>query len=165
MWRVPESHFKVKNYFKILIKKLSSILTREPGGTRSAELIRNLILKDYFNKTKKEKFDKYTDTLLYLAARNEHVINKILPALKKKKIVICDRFIDSTIAYQVFGKKVNMTFIKHIHKFILGKLKPDLTFLLKVSSRSSKNRLKKENLKIDMTIFHNHFMKKLKNLF
>ena len=69
-------------------KKLSSILTREPGGTRSAELIRNLILKDYFNKTKKEKFDKYTDTLLYLAARNEHVINKILPALKKKKIVI-----------------------------------------------------------------------------
>ena len=94
-------------------KKLSSILTREPGGTRSAELIRNLILKDYFNKTKKEKFDKYTDTLLYLAARNEHVINKILPALKKKKIVICDRFIDSTIAYQVFGKKVNMTFIKH----------------------------------------------------
>ena len=85
-------------------KKLSSILTREPGGTRSAELIRNLILKDYFNKTKKEKFDKYTDTLLYLAARNEHVINKILPALKKKKIVICDRFIDSTIAYQVLEK-------------------------------------------------------------
>ena len=103
--------------------------------------------------------------MLYLAARNEHVINKILPALKKKKIVICDRFIDSTIAYQVFEKKVNMTFIKHIHKYILKKLKPDLTFLLKVSSRSSKKRLKKENLKIDMTIFHNHFMKKLKNLF
>ena len=58
-----------------------------------------------------------------------------------------------------------MTFIKHIHKFILGKLKPDLTFLLKVSSRSSKNRLKKENLKIDMTIFHNHFMKSSKIFF
>ena len=58
-----------------------------------------------------------------------------------------------------------MTFIKHIHKFILGKLKPDLTFLLKVSSRSSKNRLKKENLKIDMTIFHNHFMKKAQKSF
>ena len=146
-------------------KKLSSILTREPGGTRSAELIRNLILKDYFNKTKKEKFDKYTDTLLYLAARNEHVINKILPALKKKKIVICDRFIDSTIAYQVFGKKVNMTFIKHIHKFILGKLKPDLTFLLKVSSRSSKNRLKKRKSKNRYDNFPQSFYEKAQKSF
>ena len=146
-------------------KKLSSILTREPGGTRSAELIRNLILKDYFNKTKKEKFDKYTDTLLYLAARNEHVINKILPALKKKKIVICDRFIDSTIAYQVFGKKVNMTFIKHIHKFILGKLKPDLTFLLKVSSRSSKNRLRKRKSKNRYDNFPQSFYEKAQKSF
>ena len=62
------------------------LLTREPGGTKSAELIRNLILKDYFNKSQKEKFDKYTDTLLYLAARNEHVKNKIIPALKKIKL-------------------------------------------------------------------------------
>ena len=77
--------FKVKNYSKNLkIKKIASILTREPGGTKTAELIRNLILKDYFNKSGKDKFDKYTDTLLYLAARNEHVKNKILPALKKK---------------------------------------------------------------------------------
>ena len=66
---------------------IRSILTREPGGTKSAELIRNLILKDYFNKSQKEKFDKYTDTLLYLAARNEHVKTKILPALKKKIVV------------------------------------------------------------------------------
>ena len=60
------------------------LLTREPGGTSSAELIRNLILNDYFNKNSKEKFDKYTDTLLYLASRNEHIKNKIRPALKKK---------------------------------------------------------------------------------
>ena len=73
---------------------IASILTREPGGTRSAESIRSLILKDYFNKKQKEKFDIYTDTLLYLAARNEHIKNKIKPALKKKRIVICDRFID-----------------------------------------------------------------------
>ena len=64
---------------------IDSILTREPGGTRGGESIRTLLLKDYFNKGKKEKFDKYTDTLLYLAARNEHIINKIKPALKKKK--------------------------------------------------------------------------------
>ena len=65
------------------LKKLDVILTREPGGTKSSELIRNLILKDYFAKNNEEKFDKYTDTLLYLAARNEHIINKIQPALKK----------------------------------------------------------------------------------
>ena len=71
-----------KNLFR---KGIKSIITREPGGTKSAESIRKLILQDYFNKTKKDKFDKYTDTLLYLAARNEHVINKIEPELKKKK--------------------------------------------------------------------------------
>ena len=57
-------------------KKIDVLLTREPGGTKTAELIRNLILKDYFNTSKKEKFDKYTDTLLYLASRNEHVKEK-----------------------------------------------------------------------------------------
>ncbi len=128
-------------------KKIYPILTREPGGTKSAELIRNLILKDYFNKSKKEKFDKYTDTLLYLAARNEHIINVIKPALKKKKIVICDRFIDSTFAYQVYGKKVKRLFIDNIHKFVLGKVKPNITFILKVSPKSSRFRLKKRKTK------------------
>ena len=78
-------------YKNLRKKKIPTTLTREPGGTKSAELIRNLILKDYFNKSQKEKFDKYTDTLLYLAARNEHVKNKILPELKRNKVVICDR--------------------------------------------------------------------------
>ena len=127
--------------------KIDPVLTREPGGTKSAESIRTLILRDYFNRGKKEKFDKYTDTLLYLAARNEHIKNKIKPALKKRKIVICDRFIDSTLAYQVYGKKVNRSFIDHIHKFILQGIKPNLTFILKVSSRSSKLRLKKRRTK------------------
>ena len=101
-------------------------------------MIRNLILKDYFKKFKRDKFDKYTDTLLYLAARNEHVKNKIIPSLKKKKVVICDRFIDSTIAYQVYGKKVSFNFINNVHKIILGKLKPNLTFVLKVKPKVSK---------------------------
>ena len=128
-------------------KKLSAIITREPGGTKSAELIRNLILKDYFNKSKKDKFDKYTDTLLYLAARNEHIKTKIKPALEKKKIVICDRFTDSTTAYQVYGKKVDQNFIKNIHKIILDGIKPNLTFVLKVSSKVSKKRLSKRKTK------------------
>ena len=102
-------------------KGINSLLTREPGGTRSAESIRRLILKDYFNKGKKEKFDKYTDTLLYLAARNEHIKNKIKPALKKRRVVICDRFTDSTLAYQVYGKGVNKNLIDTVHKHVLGK--------------------------------------------
>ena len=128
-------------------KKIPSILTREPGGTKSAEMIRNLILKDYFNKSSKDKFDKYTDTLLYLAARNEHIKNKIFPSLKKKMVVICDRFIDSTLAYQVYGKKINLNFVNNIHKSILNGLKPNLTFILKVSPKSSKKRLIKRKTK------------------
>ena len=136
--------YQSKKLFKKLKKnKIDTILTREPGGTKSSELIRNLILKDYFNKENRDKFDKYTDTLLYLAARNEHVKNKLKPALLKKKVVICDRFTDSTIAYQVYGKKVDINFINNIHKKILGKIKPDLVFILKVSSKSSRLRLKK----------------------
>ena len=71
--------------------------------------------------------------MLYLAARNEHIKNKIKPALIKKKVVICDRFIDSTIAYQVYGKKVDIKFINNIHKKILQGIKPNIVFVLKVS--------------------------------
>ena len=140
--------YQSKKLFRFLKKKkIPSILTREPGGTKSAETIRNLILKDYFNKSSKDKFDKYTDTLLYLAARNEHIKNKILPSLKKKMVVICDRFIDSTLAYQVYGKKINLNFVNNIHKNILNGLKPNLTFILKVSPKSSKKRLIKRKTK------------------
>ena len=140
--------YQSKKLFRFLKKKkIPSILTREPGVTKSAEMIRNLILKDYFNKSSKDKFDKYTDTLLYLAARNEHIKNKILPSLKKKMVVICDRFIDSTLAYQVYGKKINLNFVNNIHKWILNGLKPNLTFILKVSPKSSKKRLIKRKTK------------------
>ncbi len=146
-------------------KKISSILTREPGGTRSAESIRSLILKDYFNKGTSEKFDKYTDTLLYLAARNEHILNKIKPALKNKKVVICDRFIDSTFAYQVYGKNVKKSFIDSIHKLILRNVKPNLTFVLKVSPKMSKERLKRRKSKNRYDKFSWTFYNKAQNAF
>ena len=154
-----------KLYQKLIKNKIQTILTREPGGTKSAELIRNLILKDYFKKSTKEKFNKYTDTLLYLAARNEHILNKIKPALKKKKVVICDRFIDSTIAYQVYGKKVNYNFIKLIHNQILGNLKPDLTFILKVSIKSSRKRLSERKSKNRYDNFPQSFYNKAQKSF
>lgn len=154
-----------KLFHKLKKNRMKSILTREPGGTKSAEQIRNLILKDYFNKKKKEKFDKYTDTLLYLAARNEHIKTKIIPALQKKYIVICDRFVDSTIAYQVYGKKIKPGFIKKIHNVILGKLKPNLTFVLKVNPRSSKKRLLKRKSKNRYDNFPQSFYNKVQKSF
>ena len=158
--------FQSRKLFNNLKKKgIKSLLTREPGGTNSAELIRNLILKDYFNKNSKEKFDKYTDTLLYLAARNEHIKNKIKPALKKKKIVICDRFVDSTLAYQVYGKNVNINFINNIHKYILNGIKPNITFILKVSSNSSRKRLLKRKFKNRYDNFAQSFYTKAQKSF
>ena len=158
--------FQSKKLFnKLQKKKIETILTREPGGTKSSELIRNLILKDYFAKDSKEKFDKYTDTLLYLAARNEHIKNKIKPALYQNKVVICDRFIDSTIAYQVYGKKVELNFIRNIHKRILQGIKPNIVFVLKVSKQSSKKRLKRRKTKNRYDNFTQSFYNKAQNSF
>ena len=141
--------YQSKILYKKLKKKFSRdvLLTREPGGTKSAEIIRKIIFKDYFEKNRKIKFDKYTDTLLYLAARNEHIKNKIFPAYKKKKLIICDRFVDSTIAYQVYGKKVPILLINNIHKYILKNIKPNLVFILKVKKNSFLKRLKKRKTK------------------
>ena len=160
-----KSYQSKKLFKKLKQNKIDSILTREPGGTKSSELIRNLILKDYFTKDSKEKFDKYTDTLLYLAARNEHIKNKIEPALQKKKVVICDRFTDSTIAYQVYGKKVEYNFINNIHKKILRGLVPNIVFVLKVSKESSKKRLKKRKTKNRYDNFAQSFYNKAQNSF
>jgi dTMP kinase len=160
-----KSYQSKKLFNKLKRNKIDSIITREPGGTKSSELIRNLILKDYFTKNNKEKFDKYTDTLLYLAARNEHIKNKIKPALQKKKVVICDRFIDSTIAYQVFGKKVDFTFIQNIHKKILQGISPNIVFVLKVSEKISRKRLKKRKSKNRYDNFAQSFYNKAQRSF
>tara|TARA_B100001123_G_scaffold435158_1_gene563080 strand:- start:373 stop:1026 length:654 start_codon:yes stop_codon:yes gene_type:complete len=142
-----KSYLSKKIYQKIKKIGLPVILTREPGGTKSAEIIRKIILKDYFLSNPKEEFDKYTDTLLYLAARNEHIVNKIRPAIVRKKILICDRFIDSTFAYQVFGKGVKKNLIDSVHKHILRGIKPDLTFVLTVKIPKALLRLKKRKKK------------------
>ena len=154
-----------KLYNELRKKNLSVILTREPGGTKSAEKIRKVILEDYFASDSKENFSKYTDTLLYLAARNEHVQNIIRPAISKKKIVICDRFIDSTLAYQVFGKGVSKNLVDSIHKFVLGSIKPDLTFVLKINISKALQRLKKRKKKNRYDKFSKNFYTKVQNAF
>ena len=158
--------YQSKKLFKNIKKKnYPVVLTREPGGTIGAERIRQVILKDYFHKNKSEKFHKYTDTLLYLAARNEHVQDKILKAKRTKKILICDRFIDSTIAYQVYGKKVEFKLIESIHKYILQKIKPDITFLLKVKSSKASSRLKKRKTKNRYDKFSKNFYQNAQKAF
>ena len=160
-----KSYQSKKLYKNIKKRNIPVILTREPGGTGSAELIRKVILKDYFHPDSKEKFNKYTDTLLYLAARNEHVENKIRPAILKKKIIICDRFIDSTLAYQVYGKGVNKNFVDNIHRYILRGIKPDLTFVLKVNLSKALARLKKRKKKNRYDKFSRNFYIKVQNAF
>ena len=160
-----KSYQSRKLYKNLKKKNISVILTREPGGTKSAEKIRRVILDDYFHHDSKEKFNKNTDTLLYLAARNEHIENKIKPAISKKKIVICDRFVDSTLAYQVYGKGVNKKLVNSVHKYILGNIKPDLTFILKVKISKALQRLKNRKRKNRYDKFSKNFYVKVQNAF
>ena len=160
-----KSYQSKKLYSKIKQLKLPVILTREPGGTKGAEIIRDIILKDYFHPDSKEQFDRYTDTLLYLAARNEHIINKLKPAISKKKIIICDRFIDSTLSYQVYGKGVNKNLVDSVHRFILGKIKPDLTFILKSNISKALQRLNKRKKKNRYDKFSRNFYQRVQKAF
>lgn len=120
-------------------KKINFIQIREPGGSKNSEKIRRLILN------KKNKFHKNTDLLLYLAARSEN-IEKIINR-NRKKIILIDRFIDSTLAYQHYGMGINRDFINLLNRFLLGKNKIDYTFLNIVSEKNMNSRLsKRKNL-------------------
>mgnify|MGYP001437231489 CR=1 FL=1 len=154
-----------KLFTKIKKKGFKAILTREPGGTKVAEKIRKVILDDYFINKSDQAYDKYTDTLLYLAARNEHVIHKLIPAFNKKRIVICDRFVDSTFAYQVYGKKVNKDLINSVHKHILKKIKPNITFVLKINVDKALKRIKKRKKKNRYDKFSKDFYNKTQKAF
>jgi dTMP kinase len=111
-------------------KGLAVVRIREPGGTAIAEKIRKILL-DSGNKG----MDAFTETLLYMAARRQLVRSLIRPALRKDKIVICDRFLDSTRAYQGYGLGVDLRFIEYVGGFVTETIVPDLTILLDVATR------------------------------
>ena len=111
------------------------IKIREPGGNRNSEKIRKLILSN------KSNFDKITDLLLYLAARNENIVNIIKKNIGKK-IILIDRFTDSTLAYQHYGMGININFINTINNFLLKNIKVSFTFLNLVNPKNMKLRLK-----------------------
>ena len=133
--------FHLNNIARYLKKKrISFIKIREPGGNYNSEKIRKLILN------KNSNFNPTTDLLLYLAARNEN-INIIIKKHFKKKVILIDRFVDSTTAYQHYGMGVNLNLIKNINKVILKGIKVDFTFLHYVSNKNMKKRLlKRKNL-------------------
>ena len=117
-------------------KKKKFIKLREPGGSFFSEKIRKLILN------KKFKLSNKTDLLLFFAARSEN-FEKIIKKNYKKKIILIDRFTDSTLAYQHFGMKINLNIIKSLNKFIIGNFKADLTFLSTVNKKNLISRLNK----------------------
>tara|TARA_B100001121_G_C18490971_1_gene527266 strand:- start:1 stop:615 length:615 start_codon:yes stop_codon:yes gene_type:complete len=141
-------------------KRISYIKIREPGGSLNSEKIRKLILN------KKSNFDINTDLLLYLAARSENI--KLIKKFHKKKIILIDRFTDSTIAYQHYGMGIDLKIINYINKFLLKNIKVDFTFLnivnkknifLRLKKRKSLNRYDKFNIN-----FYNKVQKGFLNL-
>ena len=130
----------INNVAKFLKKKNKKFIRiREPGGSKNAEKIRKLILNN------KSTFNKYTDLLLYLSARSENI--ELIKKNIGKKIILIDRFSDSTIAYQHYGMGVDLNFIKDINNFLLKDISVDFTFLNTVNRKNMKNRLiKRKNL-------------------
>ena len=120
------------NYFKN--KKKSYIKLREPGGCHFSEQIRKILLKRNF------KLNIKTDLMLFYASRSEN-FEKIIKKNYKKKIILIDRFTDSTLAYQHFGMNIDSNIIKRLNKFIIGDFKPDITFLSTVNNINLKKRL------------------------
>ena len=150
-------HLKqVARYLKI--KKIKFLTLREPGGSKSAEKIRNLILNN------KSNFNKKTDLLLYLASRSEN-IEKIVKKNYKKRIILIDRFTDSTLAYQYYGMGINKNIINRLNDYLLEKIKVDFTFLNLVNMTNLKLRLSKRKNLNRYDNFKISFYKKIQNGF
>jgi dTMP kinase len=104
---------------------IDALATREPGGSPGAEAIRRLLLKG-----ETERWDAIGETLLFFAARRDHIARTIRPALDAGRWVVCDRFTDSTIAYQGYGRGLPLAALMAVRRFALGDFDPDLTLLL-----------------------------------
>jgi len=138
-------------------KKISHIKIREPGGNPNSEKIRKLILNN------KSNFNQNTDLLLYMAARSENV--DLIKEFYKKKIILIDRFTDSTIAYQHFGMGVDINLIETLNKYLLKNIKVNFTFLNIVNKKNLQERLKQRKLLNRYDKFKMSFYNKVQNGF
>lgn len=135
---------------RLIDEGIDCIYTREPGGSAIAEKIRDLILDP--NNT---EMDRKTEALLYAAGRRQHLIEKVLPAINLGKVVICDRFIDSSLAYQGYGRAIGFEEVLLINEFAIEGYYPYKTIFLdideavgleRIQSRTFKDRLDQESL-------------------
>ena len=134
---------------KLLSENYNVISTREPGGVSTGEEIRNILLDG-------ENIDIRTEALLFAASRREHLVEKVIPALNNNKVVLCDRYIDSSLAYQGYARGIGIEEVKKINEFAINGLYPDLTIYLDIDAevgrerilknQRSQNRLDKETL-------------------
>ena len=146
---------KVSKYLKE--KKINYIKIREPGGNVNSEKIRKLILNN------KSDFNQNTDLLLYMAARSENI--DLIKNSYKKKIILIDRFTDSTIAYQHYGMGVDINLIKTLNKYLLKNIEVDFTFLNIVNKKNLHERLKKRKSLNRYDRFNMTFYNKVQNGF
>ncbi|MFL2076554.1 dTMP kinase [Marinilactibacillus psychrotolerans] len=137
------------------------VVTREPGGSVIAEEIRKLILDP-----KHLTMDARTEALLYAASRRQHVVEKILPALSRGEVVLCDRFVDSSIAYQGQARGIGMEKVMAINEFAIEGLKPDITLYLDVDVEVGLKRIKdkkskrtQDRLELEAVTFHEEVSK------
>ncbi|MCL2555933.1 MAG: dTMP kinase [Firmicutes bacterium] len=143
-------------------KKIDAVFTREPGGTIVAEKIRDIILDT------NSDIERMTELLLYSAARVEHLFKIIKPALEKGKLVFCDRFIDSTTAYQGYGRGIDLGFIEYLNKSMLKIVSIDTTFFLDLSPECGFNRKggadKNDRIDSESLDFHERVYKGFKEI-
>ncbi|MGQ9473437.1 MAG: dTMP kinase [Candidatus Caldatribacteriaceae bacterium] len=132
---------------------VSVLLTREPGGTVLGEKLRRILLDPTM-----QDIDGFTELLLFSAARYEHVRKVILPALEEGKVVICVRYVDSTLAYQGYGRKIPFSFLSSLNTMVVGKVLPEFTVLLDVEPergiRRSFATTEKEELRFEEEFLH-----------
>ena len=127
-------------YLKELIESIGKkvIVTREPGGIEISEQIRSVILD-----TENTKMDGRTEALLYAAARRQHLVERIIPALKDGYVVLCDRFIDSSLAYQGYARGLGIDEVLSINEFAIGSFMPNLTLYLDLDPQIGLSRIRK----------------------
>ena len=146
----------VNNFFKK--RNIKFVKIREPGGSANSEKIRKLLLSN------KSRFNKETDLLLMLSSRSEN-IEKIINKYKKKRVILIDRFTDSTIAYQHYGMGIDIKIINVINKFLLKNIIPDYTFLNIVDKKNLISRLRKRKNKNRYDRFNYSFYQRVQKGF
>ncbi|HFG0396557.1 TPA: dTMP kinase [Staphylococcus aureus] len=128
----------INKVYHRLVKDYDAIMTREPGGVPTGEEIRKIVLEG-------NDMDIRTEAMLFAASRREHLVLKVIPALKEGKVVLCDRYIDSSLAYQGYARGIGVEEVRALNEFAINGLYPDLTIYLNVSAEVGRERIIKNS--------------------